>query len=173
MVAQEAPSVSVGANAAGALEGDVLLFTVTVSELVPGNRFSGFTDSFIGFFDRGLGVRVSVGEDGNVDGDGDGTAEAGSGVLLADQEGERTVVVPPGESEVVMAVQTVGAAGANDVRVTVTVLATDGGEYAVAPGAASASTTVGDDGAAAVVFWTAGDSESILGTRRSGHPGGA
>ena len=68
-----------------------------------------------------------------------------------------------------MAVQTVGAAGANDVRVTVTVLATDGGEYAVAPGAASASTTVGDDGAAAVVFWTAGDSESILGTRPVEH----
>ena len=157
VVAQSAPSVSVSAGAAGALEGDVLLFTVTLSVPVEGNRGSALTG-----YGSSLGVRVLVVEDGNVDVDGDGTPEAGSGVLQASQEGERGVGIPPGELEVVVAVETVGAAGSGSVTVTVTVLEPDGGEYAVAPVGASASTVVRDDGADAVVFWSAADSEPIL-----------
>ena len=157
VVAQVVPSVGVSADAAGALEGDVLSFTVASSVPVEGNRGSPLTG-----YDPGLGVRVLVAEDGNVD--ADGTPEVGSGVLLAAQEGERSVVIPPGESEVVVAVETVGAAGSGSVTVSVTVLAPDGGEYAVALVGASASTVVRDDGADAVVFWSAADSEPILAT---------
>ena len=144
------PSVGVEAGAVSALEGDLLLFSVSVSGPVP-----------VG----GLGVRLLVGEDGNVDGDGDGTPEAGSGVLLAAEEGERGVVVDVGVSEVVVAVQTVGAAGSGDVTVTVRVLAPEGGGYVVASDAASASTVVGDDGAAAVAFWGAAGGGRVLGER--------
>ena len=147
------PSVGVAAGAVSALEGDLLLFSVSVSGPVP-----------VG----GLGVRLLVGEDGNVDGDGDGAPEAGSGVLLAAEEGERDVVVDVGVSEVVVAVQTVGAAGSGDVTVTVRVLVPEGGGYVVASGAVSASTVVGDDGAAAVVFWGEARVEGVLGERPVG-----
>ena len=159
VVAQVVPSVGVSADAAGALEGDVLSFTVASSVPVEGNRGSELDGD-----SSGLGVRVLVAEDGNVDVDADGLPEVGSGVLLAAQEGERSVVIPPGESEVVVAVETVGAAGSGSVTVSVTVLAPDGEGYAVAPGAVSASTVVSDDGADAVVFWSAADSEPILAT---------
>ncbi len=138
----------------------MLSFTVASSVPVEGNRGSELDGD-----SSGLGVRVLVAEDGNVDVDADGLPEAGSGVLLAAQEGERSVVIRPGESEVVVAVETVGAAGSGSVTVTVTVLEPDGGEYAVAPGVVSASTVVRDDGADAVVFWSAADSEPILATR--------
>ena len=138
----------------------MLSFTVTASAPVEGNRGSELDGD-----SSGLGVRVLVAEDGNVDVDADGTPEAGSGVLLAAQEGERSVVIPPGESEVVVAVETVGAAGSGSVTVTVSMLAPAGEGYAVAPGAVSASTVVSDDGADAVVFWSAADSEPILATR--------
>ena len=131
--AAAAPSVGVSAGASGALEGDVLLFTVTASEPVVA---SGSLD-----------VVVSVSEDGNVDTDGDGTVEVGSGVLLGDQEGERTVTIHGGESSVVFAVETVGAAGAASVTVTAAVVASNGGDYTAAPSSASASTVVRDDGA--------------------------
>ena len=160
VVAQTVPSVGVSAGAPGALEGDVLLFTVTLSVPVEGNRGSALDG-----YGSGLGVRVVVAEDGNVDVDADGTPEAGSGVLLAAQEGERSVVIPPGESEVVVAVETVGAAGSGSATVTVTVLEPAGEGYAVALVGASASTVVRDDGADAVVFWSAADSEPILATR--------
>ena len=159
VVAQSVPSVGVSADAAGALEGDVLSFTVASSAPVEGNRGSELDG-----YGSGLGVRVLVAEDGNVDVDGDGLPEAGSGVLLAAQEGERGVVIPPGESEVVVAVESVGAAGSGSVTVTVTVLEPAGEGYAVAPGAVSALTVVSDDGADAVVFWSAADSEPILAT---------
>ena len=91
VVAQVVPSVGVSADAAGALEGDVLSFTVASSVPVEGNRGSELQG-----YRSGLGVRVLVAEDGNVDVDADGTPEAGSGVLLAAQEGERSVVIPRG-----------------------------------------------------------------------------
>ena len=138
VVAQAVPSVSVSAGAAGALEGDVVLFTVTASEQVAAGA--------------SLDVVVAVSEDGNVDVDGDGTAEVGSGVLLADQEGRRRVRINSGESSAVFAVETVGAAGEGSAAVTVTVLASDREDYTVA--SSSASTTVRDDGAEAVVHWS-------------------
>ena len=140
VVAQSVPSVGVSAGAAGALEGDVLSFTVTAGAPVSGPE--------------GLDVMVSVSEDGDVDVDGDGTAEVGSGVLEASQQGQRTVLLAPGESSAVFSVRTVGAAGSGDVTVTVTVVASDGGGYAVASSSVSASTVVRDDGAAVVVFWS-------------------
>ena len=84
VVAQSVPSVGVSAGAAGALEGDVLSFTVTASAPVSGPE--------------GLDVMVSVSEDGDVDVDGDGTVEVGSGVLEVSQQGQRTVLLAPGES---------------------------------------------------------------------------
>ena len=139
VVAQAVPAVGVSAAAAEALEGDVLLFTVAASEPV---EESGSLD-----------VVVSVSEDGNVDVDGDGIVEVGSGVLLGDQEGERTVTIYGGASSAVFAVETVGAVGAAFVTVTAAVVASDAGDYTAASASASASTVVRDDGADAVVSW--------------------
>ena len=156
VVAQVVPSVGVSADAAGALEGDVLLFTVTASEQVAAGG--------------SLDVVVSVSEDGNVDVDGDGTVEAGSGVLLGEQEGERSVTIHGGGSSAVFAVETVGAAGVASVTVTAAVVASDGGDYTADSSSVSASTVVRDDGAEAVVSWsTSGElrrfEEDLVATR--------
>ncbi len=148
VVAQSVPSVGVSAGAAGALEGDVLSFTVTASSPVSGPG--------------GLDVVVSVSEDGDVDVDGDGTVEAGSGVLEASQQGQRTVSIASGELAAVFSVRTAGAAGTGEVRVTATVAPSTGGAYVVDSAATSAAMVVRDDGADVVVFWSGSARDPLL-----------